>query len=210
MITVAVADDHELFAQGIASLLEATGQIKVPSVAANGEELIRELENTGVDVLLLDIDMPRLNGKDTLEIVRKLWPQMKVAMLTMHDEVSYVKKYIDLQTDGYLLKNTKREGLLNAIKWIHAGNQFVSPNLLLKISKAEEAEALQKSEVDVLTEREIEIVRLTGKDMSMIEIADELCISVNTLKTHRRNILRKLELTNSVGITKFALEHNIV
>lgn len=210
MIKIAIADDHEMFAQGIASLLEGADGLSVNLVVKNGEELIARLPEFDIDILLLDVDMPGLDGADTLLAVKKLWPDIKVIMLTMHDEASFVKKFLELEVEGYVLKNTGRDQLLKAIKWVYEGNQFIESKLLLKVNKANQAEQEKASILSALTEREMEIVKLTGKEYSIPKISKELFVSENTVKTHRKNIMRKLKLSNSIGIVKFAIEYKLI
>jgi len=210
MIRIAIADDHEMFAQGISSLLTISDGFSVNILAKNGQELIAKLQNSEIDILLLDVDMPNVDGQDALLTVKKLWPQIKVIMLTMHDEASYVKRFLDLDVEGYVLKNTNREELIKAVKWVFAGNQFVTNDLLQKVNKANEIEREKESIISILTPRELEILKLSGQEFSIPDISNKLSISENTIKTHRKNILRKLNLSNSMGMVKFVMEHGLV
>ncbi len=207
---IAIADDHEMFAQGLASILANSEYINNIIIAKNGEELIQKIKQQSVQVLLLDIDMPVLNGESTFETIRELWPEIKVIILTMHDEAAYIQKFLDLEVDGYLLKNADADELIKAINSVNSGNKYVNSNLLVKVQKAKQAQLENNREVDLLTPRELEIVKLTSENKSIAEISTILFISEHTVKSHRKNILRKLNLNNSLAITKFAFENNLV
>jgi DNA-binding NarL/FixJ family response regulator len=212
MIKVALADDHDLFVEGLSSLLIGSGEIDVVVKASNGKQLIDLLYENYAEVLLLDIDMPKLDGKGALEIINENWPKLKVLMLTMHDEVAYIEKFLSLPINGYLLKDTDGYELVEAIKWVNEGDkeQYIPDKVRLKLEKANREKERADNPVNKLSTRELEIVKLTAKDWSIGQISDELGISYNTIKTHRKNILRKLELNSSIGITKFAIENGLV
>lgn len=209
MINIAIADDHEMFAQGIASFLSESDYFGSIIVAKDGSDLIAKLHAQTIDVILLDIDMPKLNGEDTLEVLQKQWPDIKIIMLTMHDEAAFISKYLNLNVDGYLLKTAKGDELLKAINWVHEGSQYVASELLVKVQKAAQEQKKVDRELELLTEREIEIVKLTTENKSVAEIAEDLFISEHTVKSHRKNILRKLKLSNSLGIARFAFKHGL-
>ena len=213
MIKVFLADDHKLFADGIALILNNLEEVELVGYAPNGKEVIRQLESLKVDIILLDLSMPELDGEATLELLRKLHPEVKILILTTHDEGAYISHFMDLNVDGYLLKNTEKEELLNAIKTIDQGKTYFPSAVVSKaVSFTKTArEAKQKEEVeDLLTEREQEIVVLTAKDHTIPKIAEILKISPNTVKSHRKNIQHKLEVANQNGIIKYAIEKGLV
>ncbi|MFY0673198.1 MAG: response regulator transcription factor [Bacteroidia bacterium] len=212
MIKVAIADDHDLFVEGLSSLLTQSNEIEVVIKAKNGKELIDTLYANYAEVLLLDIDMPKLDGKATLEVIKELWPKMKVLMLTVHDEVSYIKKFTSLPIDGYLLKDTDAIELIMAIKKVCNGDteMYIPEVIKSKLSNSELKSKDSESPVSILTDREIQIVKMISKELTASEISAQLSISINTIKTHRKNILRKLKLSNSLGIAKFAIENELI
>ena len=210
MIKVLLADDHQMFIDGIRQILNSVDGFKVVAEANNGHEVVHWVEREAVDVVLLDIDMPRVDGEDTLLVLRKRNPDIKILVVTMHDEPSYIKKFMQLDVDGYILKNTNKDELLWAIRRVYEGHQYFGSDLLQKVRALDWENSLGvNEEEDPLSDREKEIVRLTANDHSIPEIADKLYISVNTVKTHRRNIQQKIDAKSLGGIIRYALEHGL-
>ena len=210
MVRVLIADDHQMFVDGVRLMLQEAEGFEVAGHANNGKEAINVLEKEAVDVILLDIDMPEMGAEDTLEIMRKRSPETKALIVTMHDEGPYIKKYMELDVDGYILKNTNKEELLFAIRNVHAGKQYFGSDLLKKASLVvQETNGAENGKDNLLTEREKEIVQLTANDFSIPQIADKLYISVNTVKTHRKNIQHKIEAKSLAGIIRYAIEHGL-
>lgn len=213
MIKVAVADDHKMFAEGITALLNTYDDIEVIGVLNTGKSLVEYLTENQVDVVLCDIDMPELNGEDALKAIRVQWPNLKVVMLTSHDEPSFINQFVELGANGYVLKNTDRAELRKAVLNVHEGKEYYNAQLIHKLQKHKEDQELKASQVQnkiKLSNREIEIVKLTAQDLSMKEISDQLHLSINTIKTHRKNILKKLDVSGSTGLTKYAIEQGWV
>lgn len=210
MIKVLLADDHQMFIDGIRLIINGAEGFEVSAEANNGHEVIRCIDHTDTDVVLLDIDMPDVDGEDTLLVLRKRNPEVKILVVTMHDEPSYIKKFMQLDVDGYVLKNTNKEELLWAIRRVYEGHQYFGSDLLKKV-RALEWESTEEAalEEDPLSDREKEIVRLTANDLSIPQIADKLYISVNTVKTHRRNIQQKIDAKSLGGIIRYAFEHGL-
>lgn len=208
MVRVLIADDHQMFVDGIEMLLKEAQGFETIGKANSGKEAIRILEHSVVDVILLDIDMPDMGAEDTIEIIRKRQNNVKILIVTMHDEGSYIKRYMDLDVDGYVLKNTNKEELLRAIGRVYEGHQYFGSDLIKKVSLLD-LSAQNSEEEDPLTDREKEIVRLTANDLSIPQIADQLYISVNTVKTHRKNIQQKIDAKSLSGIIRYAIEHGL-
>lgn len=213
MIKVAIADDHVMFAEGITALLNTYDDIDVVGVLNTGKSLVEYLTENEVDVVLCDIDMPELNGEDALKAIRVQWPNLKVVMLTSHDEPSFINQFVELGANGYVLKNTDRAELRKAVLTVYEGKEYYNSKLIHKLQKHKEDQekrATQELNKIKLSQREIEIVKLTAQDLSMKEISDQLHLSINTIKTHRKNIQKKLDVTGSTGITKYAMEQGWV
>ena len=213
MIKVAVADDHKMFAEGITALLNTYDDIEVIGVLNTGKALVEYLTENQVDVVLCDIDMPELNGEDALKAIKVQWPNLKVIMLTSHDEPSFINQFSELGANGYVLKNTDRAELRKAVLNVHEGKEYYNAQLIHKLQKHKEDQERKASQVQnkiKLSDREIEIVKLTAQDLSMKEISDQLHLSINTIKTHRKNILKKLDVSGSTGLTKYAIEQGWV
>jgi DNA-binding NarL/FixJ family response regulator len=213
VIKVAIADDHVMFAEGITALLNTYDDIDVVGVLNTGKSLVEYLTENEVDVVLCDIDMPELNGEDALKAIRVQWPNLKVVMLTSHDEPSFINQFVELGANGYVLKNTDRAELRKAVLTVYEGKEYYNSKLIHKLQKHKEDQekrATQELNKIKLSQREIEIVKLTAQDLSMKEISDQLHLSINTIKTHRKNIQKKLDVTGSTGITKYAMEQGWV
>ncbi|MBI1185507.1 response regulator [bacterium] len=215
MVKVIVADDHEMFAQGVVSMLSSSSELGKFETAGSGKKVVELMQKEPADIVLLDVDMPDLNGEDTVEILRKIWPKTKIVMLTMHDELSYIELFMKLQVDGYVLKNTYKDELITAIKTVLANKTYFGKSALEKLKamnkKSDEAASTEEtSMLDTLTERELDVLKLTAREHSVSQIAEHLCISENTVKTHRKNIFRKLNLKNSLAITRYAIENGLI
>ncbi|MGB0430508.1 MAG: response regulator transcription factor [Bacteroidia bacterium] len=211
MIKVVIADDHKMFAEGLAALLSTSDNISILGTVQNGKELVAYLQEQMADVVLLDIDMPELNGEESLHILQKMWPELKVVILTMHDEPSYINQFVSIGANGYVLKNTGRDELVKAVQSVYAGGDFFSYDVINRMKNFKDVAVEKNEETGIeFTEREFEIVKLTAKLLTVKEISAELFISVNTVKTHRKNIQKKIGVTSSNGITKYAIEHGWV
>ncbi len=204
MIKVVIADDHKMFSEGLAALLNLSSEIQVIGTVPNGKELVAKLQIEPADVVLLDIDMPELNGEEALPILKKMWPNLKIVMLTMHDESSYINQFVSLGANGYILKNAGRDELVKAIQSVASGMDFFSYEIISRLKAFDEEEA-ERQKVE-FSDREMEIILLTSKSLTVKEISEKLFISANTVKTHRKNIQKKMGVNGLNEITKYALD----
>ena len=211
MINIIIADDHQLIIEGITNLLQDEPDIAIIARCNNGLEVLENLANLTVDLLLLDLDMPQMNGLQCAEEVQKKYPDIRIAILTMHQEKALIQKFIGLGVHGYFLKTIDKEELIYAIKTIAGGGEYfpadVTKTLLQKQPIVTDME--QNPLVAELTEREIEIIRLVSQGLSTKEIGDQLFISPRTADTHRTNIMRKLDLHNVAEIVRFAFQNKL-
>jgi two-component system, NarL family, nitrate/nitrite response regulator NarL len=206
-IKVLLVDDHHIILDGLTSLLETDPQFKVIASLESAEEVIEFLKKDQPDILLTDYTLPGMTGLELFKKVKALYPQIKVAVLSMHDEASVVRSVLKEGVNGYLLKNIQQFELRNALKQIWMGYPYVSPEIT-RIIMTELNQPEQKSEL--LTEREREILKLIAKEFSNKQMAEKLFISERTVETHRKNIFRKTNTNTLVGLIKFAFEHNLV
>ncbi len=212
MIRVLIADDHAIFRQGLRSLLAEQAAIEVAGEAENGQQVLGFLENESVDVVLMDIKMPELSGIEATVRVKAHYPGVRVLALSMHDEERYIVNMLKAGATGYVLKNTGKEELVEAIETIHSGDSYFTPAVSQKLlnqfmhqagSRTSEKAAQPLS---ALSAREVEVLKLISQEMTNQEIADNLCISKRTVDTHRKNLLVKLGAKNTVGLIKYALK----
>lgn len=210
MIKVLVVDDHVLIRKGIVLLLENYPDIDVVGEAGDGEEAIHLAEATQPDVVLMDISIPNgLDGFTATQEIKKQLEHVKVILLTMHNEVVYIQKGIEISADGYLLKNSQGGDLYEAIKSVHLGKRYYQVGL-----PDEQIEKLfqqkGKEQKGILTIREKEIVRLTVLGYSNIQIGNKLFISSKTVESHKSNIMQKLELKNKSELVQYGLTNNYI
>ena len=210
-IRVYIADDHQVLLDGLRTLLSSFEDLEVVGVGHNGLEAIQFLRSEAVDVMLLDINMPQMNGIETCKIIQRDFPNVKVIALSMYNKASFIQQMLKNGAMGYVLKNTGQEDLVQAIRTVHKGEQYLGPNA----SKTLMASVLgqkkkNRSYIPELTRREKEILDLIAKEYTTQEIGTELHISLNTVETHRKNLLSKCGVRNSVGLIKVAYERGLL
>lgn len=213
MTKIIIADDHQLVAEGLKAIVEQNENNQVISMASNGAELLKQLEIVQPDLILLDIDMPVMNGMEALPLIKKKYPEVKVIVLTMHEEKSLVKKFTSLGAQGFVVKSTDQDELLMAINRVIYGGQYFSSSLTLNMI-AQGMSPATNSDFDdkkaILTDREVEILKLIAAGMSNKEIGEKLFISHRTVDTHRTNLMKKLEVNNIAGLIRYAIKHGFV
>ncbi len=214
MIEVVLADDHALITTGISNLLEDESDISISHVCRNGKEVLEHLQRvfpSVPNVLLLDIDMPVMNGIECAKEVLARFPKVNVAMLTMHAEKSLITELMEMGVNGYLLKTIEKKELVQAIHDIAEGKDYFTSDVTRALLKPQSKPApLQASPVfRDLSEREKEIISLVAAGMSNKEIGEKLFISHRTVDTHRTNIMKKLEVNNVAGVIRFAFQNGL-
>lgn len=182
-IEIIIADDHMMIREGLKQLLELDGTMKVIAEANDGEECLNLLnKKIHPDILLLDINMPKKNGIEVLEYIKQNKIPVKVLILTVHNEVEYLLKAVDIGIDGYLLKDSSYDELKEAIDVVISGNTYIQPSLLPALNESMEDYALDKEKIEWLTKRELDVLRLISEGCSNKKISDELTISERTVK----------------------------
>jgi DNA-binding NarL/FixJ family response regulator len=213
MIKLIIADDHQLVVDGLQSILNQLAGFKVITTVSNGKELLKTLEIIEPDIILLDIDMPVLNGIETLKEIKKRYPHIKTIILTMHEEKSLVKKMSDLGANGFIFKNVDKEELIKALENVNKGIPYFSVSLrneAINNDLVDDAGLSHDYKKGLLTEREIEIIKLIVEGLSNKEIADKLFISPRTVDTHRTNLMKKLEVNNVAGLVRYAIRNGFM
>lgn len=209
-IEIIIADDHMMIREGLKQLLELDGTMKVIAEANDGEECLNLLnKKIHPDILLLDINMPKKNGIEVLEYIKQNKIPVKVLILTVHNEVEYLLKAVDIGIDGYLLKDSSYDELKEAIDVIISGNTYIQPSLLPALNESMEDYALDKEKIECLTKRELDVLRLISEGCSNKKISDELTISERTVKNHISHIFRKIDVEDRTQAAVFTIRNKI-
>jgi DNA-binding NarL/FixJ family response regulator len=206
---VVLADDHSLFRQGLKAVLEGTDEFKVVGEAGDGLELIDLLNQVNPHLIVLDISMPNLRGIEAIPEIKKKHPEVKILVVTMHNDKEYLYQAISRGADGYFLKKDAGTELFSAIERIRKGKVYISPSLSGNLADYWEGirEGVKKS---ILTNREKEVLSLIAGGKSNKEIADMLYISVHTVERHRANLMEKLNFKKTADLVKYAIEKGYV
>lgn len=210
MINVMLADDHVLIREGIKQLLEFDGSMKVIAEASDGIECLEKLKNVKPDILLLDINMPNMNGIDVLKELKEKNDPLKVLILTVHSEVEYLVKAVDIGANGYILKDSGSAELKQAINAVIDEESYIQPNLIPALNSRLINRDMDREKLASLTKREVEILTQVACGMFNKEIAVNLNISERTVKNHISNIFKKIDASDRTQAAVFAIRNNIV
>ena len=209
-ISIVIADDHSMIREGLKQLLELEGDIKVVGEAGDGKQCLEVVRRKKPDVLLLDINMPEMNGLQVLEELKMQKMDVKVLILTIHNEIEYLLKAVDIGIKGYVLKDSESSLLKKAIYQVYKGDMFIQPSLapLLRQSLAKKKKG--EKDQNALTKREIQVLKLLAEGMYNREIGEQLFISEKTVKNHVSSIFKKINVTDRTQAAVYAIKNNIV
>lgn len=212
MIKIIIADDHQLFIDGIKSLVKTMKNMEIVAEVNNGKELLEVLEKKTCDIVLMDINMPEMDGIEATKLVKTKHPLLKILMLTMFSSRDYIEKLLRAGADGYILKNTGKAELQEAIETLMNGESYFSKEVTERIMEGlQKKKNMEKSTCLVeLTEREIDVLKLIVQEFTTAEIAEKLFISTHTVETHRKNLISKLNVRNIAGLVKYAMQNGLV
>lgn len=211
MITkIAITDDHRMVLKGIAAMLKDTKDIQVVGMYENTKETLENINKDAPDVLLLDINLPDINGIDLSKTLLKTYPELKIIALTNFEDISFVKRMLKNGVHGYLLKNTDKLELITAFKTVLSGELFLQKNIQSSLLSHTATKTADNGLKPNLTRREHDVLVAISEELTTQQISEKLFISPKTVETHRMNIMSKLGAKNSVGIIKIAMEKQIL
>ena len=209
MIRILITDDHQIVRDGIKLLLKNEEDIEVIAEASSGQEALGLLKDIAVDIVLLDINMPGLDGLKASAIIHEKYPTAKVIILTMYREMQMVEDAFKKGAKAYLLKSCGKEELLSAIRRVSEGDEYLEHELREDFG-SHLTQSVHEADYPTVSKREKEILQLISEEMTTSEIAEKLYISITTVETHRKNMLKKLGLRNTAGLMRYAFEHSLV
>ncbi len=211
-IKIALVDDHKMFRDGIKSVLSDEKCIKVEAEAGNAEEIIEILKHKKIDVVITDIGLPGMSGIELCSHIKQHYQEIKVLILSMHNNEEFVMNSIKSGACGYLPKETGHEELIYALRKISEGDIYFNHNISQTIIKGYQRNdnSIGENPADVLSQRELEVLKLYAEGYTNSEIADNLFISVRTVESHKTHILQKLNLKSQVDLVKIAIKHKII
>lgn len=210
-IKILIADDHQLFREGLINLLSDTPEIEVVAHAENGKIAVEKAINFKPDIVLMDIGMPVLSGIDATALLKSKMPDIKIIALSMHSDKHFIKGMLEAGANGYLFKNCTYNQLIDAIETVIAGKKYLSDEIteVLIDDYLDKGESTEEG-IEDLTEREFEVLKLFAEGKSTRDISEQLFVSVKTVGTHKQHILKKLNLKSTVDIIKYALKKGII
>ena len=208
-ISVFIVDDHQVVLDGLSSMLEQNEEIKLSGQAMNGPDALEFLKKHKVDVAIIDINLPGMDGVELCQNIINKHSGIRVLALTTYNEISFITNIMKSGASGYLLKNTTNEDLITAIKAAHSGEQYLAKEVQEKLISASFGNK-GKPLIPNLTRREKEVSKLIMDEMTTKEIAEKLLISAATVETHRLHLLNKLGARNTAGLVKIAIQKRLV
>ncbi len=209
-VKVMIADDHSMIREGLKQLLELEGDFEVIAEACDGEDCLEKLANVTPDILLLDINMPKMNGLEVLQKMKDKKMKVKVLVLTVHNEVEYLLKAVDIGVNGYLLKDSESAELKKAILSVVNGEDYIQPSLIPVLNAKMIDRNHDSALIEDLTRRELEVLKLLAVGKYNKEVAEELEISERTVKNHVSNIFKKIHVTDRTQAAVFAIRNNLI
>lgn len=209
---ILLVDDHKIMRDGIKAIITSSTEYSIVSEASDGNEALKYLSKNKVDIVVIDINMPNLDGVSCTKIIKEKYKKVKVLAMSMYVDEQHIAKMLQAGANGYISKDAGKQVLLEALDAVNKGEVYhgkeITKVIMSEFSKTKE-EKMKENPIDFLTTRELDVLKLIVEEKSNYEIADELHISVRTVDAHRRNLLQKTGLKNAVGLTKFAIKHGI-
>jgi DNA-binding NarL/FixJ family response regulator len=209
MLTIYIADDHSLIREGIKNLIKHESDMKVIGETGNPLDIIDDVMKLKPDLIILDLSMPGRSGLDVLKDIKTLLPESKILVMTMMPEDQFAKRTLKAGASGYITKDSAVDEIINAIRKISSGRKYISQSLAEKLAEDLEENKADKEPLELLSDREMLILKLISTGKSQTDIARDLNLSVSTVNTYRSRILEKLDLKSTADLIRFAIQHNI-
>jgi two-component system invasion response regulator UvrY len=209
MIDVMLVDDHGLVRNGIKRLLNDVDGINVVAEAETGEQAIRQARNLSMDVILMDISMPGIGGLEATRKIARVMPDVKIIAVTVHDDDPFPARLLEAGAAGYLTKGCDVREIISAIRSVHAGKQYITPDIAHKLALTLVNKG-EKSPLERLTQRETQVMLMIVKGSTNKDISTRLCLSPKTTSTYRYRLFEKLGVQNDVELTRFAIRHGLI
>jgi two-component system invasion response regulator UvrY len=210
MIKVLLADDHSIVREGLRRIVEESDDMEVVAEASDGKEAIHQIRKSQPDVAVIDISMPEIDGLEVLQQLQPEYPELPILILTMHEEQQYVVRAIEAGARGYITKKSAPEQLVEAIRKVYAGSLYISEEaaeaLALRVAKGKSGQ----SPLDLLSTRELQVLRRLALGHTNREIAENYNISIKTVDTYRLRLLKKLSLRNNAELSRFAIQNKLI
>lgn len=210
MIRVMIVEDHKMVREGLVKLIEFDEEIQVVEEAENGRDCIENFRKAKPDLILLDMNMPDMDGIETLKILNNRKNRPKVLVLTVHNEIEYLIKVLDMGVEGYILKDSGARELIRAIRSVYQGERFIQPSLIPLLNSRLIAKDLDREKLNELSNREVEVLKLVAKGFSNKDIAAHLSISERTVKNHLSSVFRKIDCYDRTQAAVFCIRNNLV
>lgn len=210
MIGVMIVDDHKMVREGLTKLIELDEEIKVVEEATDGLDCIHKLRKAKPDVILLDLNMPDMDGIETLKTLNRKKSRPKVLVLTVHNEIEYLMKMLDMGVDGYILKDSSSKELIRAIRFVYEGDRFIQPGLIPLLNSKLIAKDIDREKLDTLTNRELEILKLVALGHFNKDIASILSITERTVKNHLTSVFQKIDCVDRTQAAIFCIRNGVV
>lgn len=209
MIQIIIADDHQMFIDGLKLIIRSFENIEVSGEALNGDDLLELLDSKKADIVILDINMPGKDGIETAKEIRKKYPGIKILIVSMHKQREFIRQLVAAGVSGYILKNTGAKELQQAIRVINEGGEFFGGEITKEILQSMRNHSSQR-EIPSFSKREMEVLRLLNEECTTQQIADKLFISFHTVESHRKNMLMKAGVKNTAGLIRYGINMGLI
>ena len=205
-----LVDDHQMFLDGLESILSSQSEFQIVATAKNGRQALQEIEQHKPDVVLTDLNMPEMDGLELVKLIKSKFPTIKILVLSMLKDRETVGAIMDAEAEGFILKNSNKADLITAIKAVFNGETYYSNEIMSIMLTKYQKKVKQEEAKQLLTSRELEILQMIAQEHTSEKIANQLFLSIRTVETHRKNILAKTESTTIIGLLKYAVRNDLV